>query len=305
MFPFEFLRPPPLQNLSTMQTQNTKEKEGASSEDESSKYRGTHQGNCLGIKYSSDQVSPSKSTASCSNTIAMDVCNNFHLPHHLPHTIHTPFRTITSSHQHNNLYYRNHPLLESLSEHQDLHLIVDGQDTGTGDTTENVGSSTLEEGLGTLLGNDLTESIEGRLVLDSLTRSHHHTTTDSIQWVRSNTSTSGNTPSKKEGGKEVALKRTDKDDRLDRVVHTEVQTTVNNDTSDGRTETTVQTSDTISGEGLLVHIDQTVELTSTTGLGVLVVVGETSTGVIEGVDEEEGGSTGHLRKLGFCNCSEE
>jgi len=234
----------------------------------------------------------------------MDVCNNFHLPHHLPHHQHPPPHHYQLPPTYN-LYYRNHPLLEGLSKHQDLHLIVDGQYTSTGDTTENVGSSTLEEGLGTLLGDDLTESIEGRLVLDGLTRSHHHTTTDSIQWVRSNTSTSGNTPSEKEGGKEVALKRTDKDDRLDRVVHTEVQTTVNNDTSDGRTETTVQTSDTISGEGLLVHIDQTVELTSTTSLGVLVVVRETSTGVIEGVDEEEGGSTGHLRKLEICNCSEE
>jgi hypothetical protein len=35
-------------------------------------------------------------------------------------------------------------------------------------------------------------------------------------------------------------------------------------------------------------------LTLTTGLGVLVVVGKTGTGVIEGVDEEEGSSTGSL-----------
>jgi len=33
------------------------------------------------IKYSSDSEKVSKVTASCSNTIAMDVCNNFHLPH--------------------------------------------------------------------------------------------------------------------------------------------------------------------------------------------------------------------------------
>jgi hypothetical protein len=173
-------------------------------------------------------------------------------------------------------------------------LIVDGQDTSTCDTTENVGSSTLEERSNTLLGDNLATSIHGRLVLDGLTRSHHHTTTDSVQWVRSNTSTSSNGPSEKEGSKEVTLKRTDKDDRLDRVVHTEVKTTVNDYTKDGRTETTVKTGNTIRGEGLLVDIDQAVELTLTTRLGVLVVIGKTGTSVIEGVDEEEGSSTGSL-----------
>jgi hypothetical protein len=58
--------------------------------------------------------------------------------------------------------------LELLSEENELHLIVDGQDTGTGDTTENVGTSSLEERAGTLNSDDLTEGIEGRLVLDGL-----------------------------------------------------------------------------------------------------------------------------------------
>jgi hypothetical protein len=193
------------------------------------------------------------------------------------------------------LYYRVcNRLLEGLAEHQDLHLIVDGQDTGTSDTTKNVGTCTLEERLDTLLGDDLATGIDGRLVLDGLTGGHHHTTTDGVQWVGSNTGTGGDTPSEEEGGQEVTLKRTDKDDGLDRVVHTEVETTVDDDTSDGRTETTIETGDTIGGEGLLVDIDQTVELALTTGLGVLVVVGKTSSGVIEGVDEEEGSSTGSL-----------
>jgi hypothetical protein len=172
-------------------------------------------------------------------------------------------------------------------------LIVDRQHTSTGDTTENVGTSTLEERPNTLFGDDLTASIQGRLVLDGLTRSHHHTTTDSIQWVRSNTSTSSDGPSK-EGGKEVTLKRTDEEDRLDRVVHTEVKTTVDDDTSDRWAETTVETGDTIRSKSLLVDIDQTIELTLTASLGVLVVVGKTGTGVIEGVDEEEGGGTSEL-----------
>ena len=82
--------------------------------------------------------------------------------------------------------------------------------------------------------------------------------------------------------------------RLDRVVHAEVETAVDNDTSDGGHETTVETGDTVGGEGLLVDIDQAVELALTTLLRVLGIVGETGTGVVERVDEEERGSTGSL-----------
>lgn len=213
------------------------------------------------------------------------VVNNFHLPHHslLPHSPIHP----------NHLRRRNH-LFEGLAEQEDLHLVVDGQHTSTSNTTEDVGTSTLEERLDTLLGNDLAGGIHGRLVLDSLTRGHHHTTTDGVERVRGDTGTSGDGPSEKEGGDEVTLERTDKDDRLDGVVHTEVETTVDDDTSDGRTETTVETGNTVRGEGLLVDVDQTVELTLTTSLGVLVVVGQTGTGVVEGVDEEKGSGTGSL-----------
>lgn len=58
--------------------------------------------------------------------------------------------------------------LELLAEHEELNLVVDGQHTSTGDTTENVGTGTLEEGLDTLLGDDLLAGVEGRLVLDGL-----------------------------------------------------------------------------------------------------------------------------------------
>jgi hypothetical protein len=59
-------------------------------------------------------------------------------------------------------------LFELLAKHDQLHLVVDGEHTGTSDTTEDVGTSTLEERGDTLLGDDLGGSIEGRLVLDGL-----------------------------------------------------------------------------------------------------------------------------------------
>jgi hypothetical protein len=161
---------------------------------------------------------------------------------------HTPFLSTTT---HNWSSY----LFEGLSEKDQLHLIVDGQDTGTGNTTKDVGTSTLEERLDTLLGDDLATSIEGALVLDGLTRGHHHATTDSVQRVRSDTSTSGDRPSESERSKEVTLKRADEENWLDGIVHSEVETTVDDDTEDGGSETTVKTSNTIGSEGLLVDID--------------------------------------------------
>jgi len=187
-------------------------------------------------------------------------------------------------------------LFELLAEHDQLDLVVDREYTSTGDTTENVGTSTLEERLDTLLGNDLAGGIEGRLVLDGLTRSHHHTTADSVERVRGNTGTSGDSPTEEERGQEVTLKVSDEDDRLERIVHSEVETTVDDDTGNRGTETTVETEDAVGGEGLLVDIDQTVELTVTTALRVLGVVGETGTGVVEGVDEEKGSGTSHTTR---------
>lgn len=125
-----------------------------------------------------------------------------------------------------------------------------------------------------------------------LTRGHHHAATDGVKGVRGNTGTSGDRPTEEERGEEVALKGTDEEDRLDGVVHAEVETAVDDDTSDGGHETTVETGNTVGGHGLAVDVNQTVELTVTARLGVLGVVGKTSTGVVEGVDEEEGGGTG-------------
>lgn len=184
-----------------------------------------------------------------------------------------------------------------LAEEDELDLVVDRQDTSTGNTTEDVSTGTLEERLDTLLGDDLASSIHGGLVLDGLTGGHHHTTTDGVQRVRSDTSTSGDSPAEQERSKEVTLERTNQNNGLDGVVHAEVQTTVDNNTSNRGTETTVETGNTVGGEGLLVDVNETVELTVTTALGGLGVVGKTGTGVVEGVDEEEGSGTSSLNRL--------
>ena len=126
-----------------------------------------------------------------------------------------------------------------------------------------------------------------------LARRHHHATTDSVERIGSNTSTSSDTPTEHEGGQEVTLKRTDQESGLQGIVHAEVETTIDDNTKDGRTETTVETSNTIRGKSLSVDIDEAIELAAATlgrGLGV---VGKTGTGIIERVDEEQGSGTSH------------
>ena len=182
-------------------------------------------------------------------------------------------------------------LFEGLAEEEDLELIVDGEHTSTGNTTENVGTGTLEEGADTLLGDNLAGGIERALVLDGLTRGHHHSSTNGVKRVGGDTGTSGDAPTEEERGKEVVGEGTGKDDRLDGIVHAEVETTVDDDTSDGGHETTVETGNTVRGEGLAVDVNETVELALTTALGVLGIVGKTGTGVVKGVDEEERSGT--------------
>lgn len=190
-----------------------------------------------------------------------------------------------------------------LAEHEDLELVVEREYTCTGDTTENVGTCTLEERLGALLGDDLRTGVEHGLVVDGRSGRHHHATTNSIERIRSKTSTNSNTPSEEEGGEEASLELTDENNRLKRVVDTKVETTVDDDTNDRRDETTVETGDTVGGEGLPVDVDETVELTFTSALcGRLGVVGETGTSIVEGVDEEEGRSTGSTTR---CNVTGE
>jgi hypothetical protein len=58
--------------------------------------------------------------------------------------------------------------LELLAEHEQLDLVVDREHTSTGDTTENVGTSTLEERADTFFGDDLAAGVDGGLVLDGL-----------------------------------------------------------------------------------------------------------------------------------------
>ena len=100
------------------------------------------------------------------------------------------------------------------------------------------------------------------LVLDSGTRSHHHTTTNGVNGVRHKSSSDGNSPTQQEW--KGNWRRVSQKNRFQRVIKTKVHATVDENTDARDNETTVKTLDTVGLDGLDIDIDQAVELTFTT-----------------------------------------
>ena len=99
------------------------------------------------------------------------------------------------------------------------------------------------------------------IVLLTSTRGHHHTTSDGINWVGSKTRDNSNSPAESEGSHEGTTFTNE--DWLDSIVDTEVKTSVDEDTDTGDGETSVETGNTVGGDGLLVDIDETIVLSLT------------------------------------------
>lgn len=59
---------------------------------------------------------------------------------------------------------------EGLAKQKKLGLVIDGKYASTSNATENVGTCTLEERLDSFLSDDLASSVQGRLVLHSLSK---------------------------------------------------------------------------------------------------------------------------------------
>ena len=141
------------------------------------------------------------------------------------------------------------------------------------------------------------------------THTYHHATTDCINGVGSETGSNSDNVTDNESSSDTRVGRKE---RHDRIVETKVETTVDEDTDKGDVETTVETLDTIALEGLLVNIEESIELTLAIALGGLEIIGKTSTGVVERVHEGKGTSTsktatgnvlGKLQGIGIILCN--
>lgn len=170
-----------------------------------------------------------------------------------------------------------------------LELIVQHKHNGTTRTTDDVRASALEEGTRTFLLEDLLGAVKRGRVQDIGTASlHHHATTDSVERVRDDTSSRGDDlghqPLLPHGG----VLGVRKHNITERVVTAEESSTVDNDTTNRDTETLVQALGTI----LLVDGADAVGKTSVhTGLALADIGGQTRTGKVKRVHEQQRGGT--------------
>ena len=139
-----------------------------------------------------------------------------------------------------------------------LELVKSSQHTSSGNTSQDVGSSSLHQGHESLVPENLLEAVEGTLVLGSASRCHHHTPSDSVNGVGHESSSDGDTPTQEEGQGDSSI--SSQDQRLQSVVETKVHSSVDEDTNSGDDKSSVETLDTIRLEGLDVDINQTIEL---------------------------------------------
>jgi len=182
----------------------------------------------------------------------------------------------------------------TLEAHGGLDLSVKDQHQGRADGTESVGSSTLEKGSGALLLQDLPEAVNSsgvkplRLWLLGL---HLQTSADGIERVGSITgSDGGNLGNGELGGKSnEAGVLSERVDAGKGIVHTEVDTSVWDDTSDGDTEAVVKTHEAGRTSGSLDKaVTQAVERSGTT----TDIGSKSGTGIVQRIDNAQGTSTG-------------
>merc|ERR1711899_611937 len=92
--------------------------------------------------------------------------------------------------------------------------------TSTGDTSENVSTSTFHHGHKTFVLQNLGTAIDGTLVFDTTTTGHHHSSSNGIDWVGSKTRNNSDRPTEEEGNKSGS--RISDNDWFEGVVETKV-----------------------------------------------------------------------------------
>lgn len=181
--------------------------------------------------------------------------------------------------------HKVHSLVKDL-----LDLIVQDEDEGTTQTSKNVRESSLEESRSTFVSGDLLPAIESTVVDLFATRLHHESSSDGIEGVRDDTRDGRHSLSDEELEEEASARVFADEQVLGGIVETEVSTSVHDDTLDGDTETLVEGHGTTLLGDLAQAVTETVELSL--AIGTTDISSQSSSGKIEGVDDEQRTGTG-------------
>jgi len=179
--------------------------------------------------------------------------------------------------------------LRCLGLHEGSDFGVQHKDHGSSDSTESVGTSSLEQSGGSFVLHNLSETVHGSAVNPfglGLFRLHLKATTDGVEGVRGVSGHDGGKLGASELGsstEEIVFGLLVRVVSRKGVEETEVDTTVRDDTNNGDTDTIVKTSDSGALDGLGKTVHKSTELLlSTSDIGR-----QSSTGVVKGVDDHE------------------
>ena len=179
----------------------------------------------------------------------------------------------------------------SSTEEIGLDFVVEDKDESSTSTSDNVGERSLEEGSTSFLLVDFGEAIHGTSVHELVLWEaglHHQSSTDSVEWVRGNTSGDSDELSEGPGHEEVSFLGIWEESSLASVEHTEVRGTVSDDTDNGDSETSVKSNGSIRLGDLEQAVSETSELTLSSRSDISSKTGSCE---VEWVDEAEGSST--------------
>jgi len=172
-----------------------------------------------------------------------------------------------------------------------LEFVVEDEHESSTGSSEDVGKATLEEGSWSFVLEDLLEAVHGSIVhgISTLLSSvHHESSSHGIKWVRGDTSTDSDDLGESPLVENVGLLEIREKDDLSGIEGTEVRGSVHDDTNDGDTETVVETTDSTLLGGLLKAVDESSELSISSGTDIS---GESGSSEIEWVDEAQGSGT--------------
>lgn len=161
-------------------------------------------------------------------------------------------------------------------------LLVSPKDSGSSNSSKDVGSGSIHKGHETFSLDDLDEAVDGSVVFNSFSGSHHHSSSDSVDGVGKETGGDSDRVAEEEDEEGVgALSHHGSDG----VVESEVESSVDEDSDAGDDESSVESRNSVGGDGLSVDVDHAGVLSGSSLLGRLQVVGESGSAVVQRVDE--------------------
>jgi len=171
-----------------------------------------------------------------------------------------------------------------------LDFVIENQDDSTTGTSDNVGGSSLEQGRGSFVGQDLLEAIDGSGVQDiGSTRLHHQSSTDGIIRIGEESRDGGDALGEQPLEEDIRLVGIREQDRSEGIITSEESSSVHDNTNNRDTESSVQTGETITLVDLGETVHDTIELSVSSRFSD--IGSKSSSGKIKRIDEHQRGGT--------------